>query len=172
MLRRCVDSADGSDQALIFGWIGPQLWVKGGHEFDGQLWDGSVVTRPYSDWYVGHPRSSHSPRALPESSPLSYPCLPIRVPPMHRAQLWEFHSGLTRRAIQPHSPTGPTQFTLAFTPKTLHIYFGETLHREVHSFGSGEDEEVFVGVMACSPNGEGVKAVFRNMTLSEGARMH
>jgi regulation of enolase protein 1 (concanavalin A-like superfamily) len=45
--------ADHSDQAAIFIYLDKHVWVKAGVEFDNdKLWDGAVVTNPFSDWYV------------------------------------------------------------------------------------------------------------------------
>jgi regulation of enolase protein 1 (concanavalin A-like superfamily) len=40
-----------SDQACLFFYLAPHIWIKAGVEYDmGKLWDGAVVCNPYSDW--------------------------------------------------------------------------------------------------------------------------
>ncbi|RSH94292.1 Translation initiation factor 1A [Saitozyma podzolica] len=51
------------DQATIFLYVSPTQWVKAGVEFDnGKMWDGSVVTNPYSDWAIARHTSQSSKR--------------------------------------------------------------------------------------------------------------
>ena len=42
--------------------------------------------------------------------------------------------------------------------------------REVNAFGSGDEIEAFVGVMACSPKGGSVEATFGDYEVREGVR--
>ena len=78
---------------------------------------------------------------------------------------------LRDRGIAPHGSGSSKRFTLAIAPDTLHVYMGEVMIREVHGF-AGKEDEVFVGVMACSPKGGGVEAIFRDLAITEGVREH
>ena len=42
--------------------------------------------------------------------------------------------------------------------------------REVTAFGTGEETEAFIGVMACSPQGGGREATFKDFHLDEGVK--
>ncbi|KZP14225.1 hypothetical protein FIBSPDRAFT_796849 [Athelia psychrophila] len=71
----------------------------------------------------------------------------------------------------PWTPSSSTRFTISLKDRTLRVYLGDTMIREVHAFGQeDENEEAFVGVMACSPLGEGVKATFEGFQMREGVR--
>jgi regulation of enolase protein 1 (concanavalin A-like superfamily) len=61
-----------------------------------------------------------------------------------------------------------TRLTYSPSTRSLKIFWGETMIREVHAFGPGPEEKNggFVGVMGCSPLGEGAKATFTNFELS------
>jgi len=76
------------------------------------------------------------------------------------------------------SPT----YTISYDPSTLYtrLYLNDELVRTENGFGgthsSGVDGhaeregEVWVGIMASSPGGEGVKARFKDLEIREGVR--
>ncbi|KZP22426.1 hypothetical protein FIBSPDRAFT_859487 [Athelia psychrophila] len=74
-------------------------------------------------------------------------------------------------SLQPWTPSSSTRFTISLKDRILPVYLGDTMIREVHAFGQGDDtEEALVGVMACSPLGGGVKATFQGFQMREGVR--
>ncbi|KZP20622.1 hypothetical protein FIBSPDRAFT_861366 [Athelia psychrophila] len=74
-------------------------------------------------------------------------------------------------SLQPWTQSSSTRFTISLKDRILRVYLGDTMIREVHAFGQGDEtEEAFVGVMACSPLGGGVKATFEGFQMREGVR--
>jgi len=96
---------------------------------------------------------------------------------------------LIYRAITPAKEN--VTYTISYNPKTAHIriFIDETMIREVHGFptpsslssssavaeqkeGKNESKEgqVFIGIMGCSPLGQGTDATFQQLEMREGVR--
>ncbi|WWC85873.1 uncharacterized protein L201_000740 [Kwoniella dendrophila CBS 6074] len=76
-------------------------------------------------------------------------------------------------SIQPKPNTNITRFTISLKNQKLIIYLNDEMIREVNVFGdenSKSIEKAFVGVMGCSPKGDGAQVDFKNFTLRKGVR--
>ncbi|ORY27646.1 hypothetical protein BCR39DRAFT_537598 [Naematelia encephala] len=73
-------------------------------------------------------------------------------------------------SIQPAEHTISKRFTIALKDRMLKVYLGDEMIREVVAFGDGKSEEVWVGVMGCSPKGTGTEVRFKDFTIKEGVR--
>ena len=60
------------------------------------------------------------------------------------------------------------RFTISYHKRKLMIFEDGLMVREVNVFGDGTETKATVGVMACSPLGDGTKATFKDFTLKEG----
>ncbi|KZP32751.1 hypothetical protein FIBSPDRAFT_811551 [Athelia psychrophila] len=81
-----------------------------------------------------------------------------------------FHPVLPCSQFLPYE-INPLLISDTIQDRTLRVYLGDTMIREVHAFGQeDENEEAFVGVMACSPLGGGVKATFEGFQMREWVR--
>lgn len=67
-------------------------------------------------------------------------------------------------AVHPHSG-GPRRFTISLKGRYLRIFEEEQMIREVNVFGDGSAKKAWVGVMGCSPLGEGSKGTYKGFTL-------
>lgn len=72
------------------------------------------------------------------------------------------------RSIQPPAPTH--HFTLSLRDRHLRVFLNDIMIREANAFGPEGVDEVFVGVMGCSPKGGEVEARFKAFTIREGVR--
>jgi len=98
---------------------------------------------------------------------------------------------LMYRAITPAKEN--VTYTISYNPKTAHIriFIDEVMIREVHGFPTpsssssastssdkkeeekkkeGKEGQVFIGIMGCSPLGQGTDATFQQLEMREGVR--
>lgn len=112
------------------------------------------MANPYSDWCVNN--TTHTPY-LASSDP-------------------------HLRSLHPRGRNDSNLFTIAYKPGELHVYLGDDMIREVKWFGLAKDDqaveskpvsdEVFVGIMACSPKEGGAAVRFNGFQMREGVRAH
>lgn len=155
-MKRCSKSfielnerAKPSDQAALFLHFSDQLWLKIGIEFtQGQAWASVVVTNRWSDWSVLSPPhlKNHNRVADPAPSSQRRSLLPI-----------------------PTSEPLPLKFSFKLKGPHLRVYLGSMMIREVNGFAADATAEELaharVGVMGCSPIGEGVQVRFSDFAL-------
>ncbi|EIW66148.1 hypothetical protein TREMEDRAFT_65744 [Tremella mesenterica DSM 1558] len=141
-----------NDQACLFFYLNNHQWVKAGQEYDNEvLWDGVVITNPFSDWSI-QPRSGSNTYTISYSPPI---LRVFRGEDMIR-EVRSFTS--SRSKVVSRGESGEYQTSGK-----------EEGVGEGGGGGKGE-EEVIVGVMGCSPKGGGVKAVFSEFKMREGVR--
>ncbi|KAK1920883.1 hypothetical protein DB88DRAFT_475456 [Papiliotrema laurentii] len=70
-------------------------------------------------------------------------------------------------AIRAH-PGGPQRYTIRYKDRKLLVFEDDLMVREVNVFGEHTDVKALVGVMGCSPLGEGAEGVYRGFTLKTG----
>ncbi|CDZ97686.1 Protein of unknown function DUF1349 [Phaffia rhodozyma] len=125
------------DQAALIVYQSDKEWIKTGIEFMGnKAWKSAVVTNPYSDWSL----------------------LPYK----------------------PSNPSRPRRFKLNREGSHVRIYIADddnsgnsgdqewSMIREVNAFfpaSSGPNQEVWVGVMGCSPKGNGTDVRFEHFWI-------
>jgi len=139
-----IDGKTQFDQAAIFLYLAPFVWIKAGVEYDRDLsWDGAVVTNPFSDWSI-QPHSTGTTSTSQFTISFEPPHVRIYLNDVLIREVNAFG------AISGHEPT--------------------VVGSEVETETQTRRGKVFIGAMACSPKGGDVEATFERFEMREGVR--
>lgn len=156
-----------SDQAALFLYLSDSLWMKTGIEFtEGQAWVSVVVTNRWSDWWVYFFYLSCVP-----SRQLSTPQSALTIPSLYLS---------LSRSLRPIPIDAalPLKFELKLQGHHLRVFLNGEMTREVNGFAFDitpeEKENIRVGVMGCSPIGDGTTVTFNDFKfgIEDGVKAH